>query len=281
MPVLERPGERHGFGNVSFHVSRGYDVRVMTGINRLLIGQIALERGFITAARLREALDLQAGQPLPKPLGTILVESRFITTAQLLEAVDEQVRRLKEGLAYVDAEKRELAFGRLLVRYGHVPEMRVNEALNVQQDLAERGIRKRLGQILVEAGHLRPAVVLELLAIQGKVLMSCTFCGTHQNVLKSISDKAACPKCGMPMQSYSVEVAAQPDTAYLLPHVDISTLRRAAIRDPLPEPVPPPAPPPAIPEPALEAPPPRRRGWSGVILTIVVLILLLLLALSR
>lgn len=253
----------------------------MTAANRLLFGQIALERGFITAERLREALDQQAGQPQPKPLGTIFVENGFITTDQLATVVDEQTRRLKEGLAYADAEKRELSFGRLLVRYGHVPETRVNEALRAQQDLAERGTRRRLGEILVEAGHLKPAVVLELLAIQGKVLMSCTFCGTHQNVVKSISDKAACPKCGMPMQSHSVEVAAQPDTAYLLPHVDISTLRRAAIRDPLPEPVPPPAPPPAIPEPAVEAAPPRRRGWSGVILTIVVLILLLLFALSR
>ncbi len=243
----------------------------MTAANRLLIGQIALERGLLSQEQLRQCLDLQAGQPAPKSLGALLVELGFLTEAQISLLCEEQKRRLAEDMATAPAPKDEFAFGRLLVKGGHATQEQVNEALRAQQDLAERNVRKRLGELLVEAGHLGPDAVRAVLKQQGKVLMSCTFCGRHMNVVEAIADRAACTKCGMPLEEKIAGVAAG-ETAYLLPAVDVSTLR--AVKAPsLPAPAPAPSPPP---------PPARRRGarWD-LLIVIAALAALVLFLVSR
>ena len=124
--------------------------------NRLLVGQIAVELGFVTREQLQECVDLQAGQVQPKPIGTLLVENGFLAQDRLAAVLDEQNRRLQESLPYAPAQRGAVAFGHLLVDGGLVSQERVNEALRAQQDLADRGVRKRLGELLVEAGHLSP-----------------------------------------------------------------------------------------------------------------------------
>jgi hypothetical protein len=243
----------------------------MTAPNRLLIGQIALERGWLTQDQLRQCLDLQAGQPNPKSVGALLVELRFLTEAQITQLCDEQKRRLAEEMATAPASKDELAFGRLLVKGGHATEAQVNEALRAQQDLAERNVRKRLGELLVETGRVTPDVVRSVLKQQGKALMSCTFCGRHMNVVLAIADRAACTKCGMPLEEKIAGVAAG-ETAYLLPAVDVTTLR--TVKETAPEPpapaVPPPPPPPAG----------RKARWD-LLVVIIALAILILFLLSR
>jgi hypothetical protein len=244
----------------------------MAAANRLLIGQIALERGWLTQEQLRQCLDLQAGQPNPKSVGALLVELRFLTEAQITQLCDEQKRRLAEEMATAPASKDELAFGRLLVKGGHATEAQVNEALRAQQDLAERNVRKRLGELLVETGRVTPDVVRGVLKQQGKALMSCTFCGRHMNVVLAIADRAACTKCGMPLEEKIAGVAAG-ETAYLLPAVDVTTLRAVAP----PAPVPPPAP--AVPPPP--PPPAERKARWDLLVVIIALAILILFLLSR
>jgi hypothetical protein len=188
----------------------------MAPSNRLLIGQIALELKYLTREQLQECVDLQAGQVQPKPIGTLLVESGFLTEAQLQSVMEEQKRRLEEQLPYAPAQRGAVAFGRLIVERGLACQEHVNEALRAQQDLADRGVRKRLGELLVEAGHLEPETIGELLRSQGKVLMACTFCGAHFNVLSTIAEGYPCRKCGMPLDQKTGIVSAD-DTAYLLP----------------------------------------------------------------
>jgi hypothetical protein len=187
--------------------------------NRLLIGQIAIELGFVTKEQLQECIDLQAGQMQPKPVGTLLVESGFLTGERLTAVIDEQKKRLQEALPYAPTQRGAVAFGRLIVDRGLVKQEYVNQALRAQQDLAERGVRKRLGELLVEAGHLEPESVPEILKSQGKVLMGCTFCGAHFNVLETIAEGYPCRKCGMPLDRKTGTVSAD-ETAYLLPAID-------------------------------------------------------------
>lgn len=187
--------------------------------NRLLIGQIALELKLLSREQLQECIDLQAGQVQPKPIGTLLVETGFLTPEQLAAVMAEQQRRLQESLPYAPTQRGAVAFGRLIVDHGLTTQDNVNAALRAQQDLADRGIRKRLGELLVEAGHLQADAVPELLKSQGKVLMACTFCGAHLNVLITISEGYPCRKCGMPLDQKTGIVSAD-DTAYLLPAVD-------------------------------------------------------------
>ncbi len=246
----------------------------MAAANRLLIGQIALERGLLTQDQLRQCLDLQAGQPNPKSLGVLLVELGFLTEAQISLLCEEQKRRLAEEVATAPAPKDEAAFGRLLVKAGHTSQERVNEALRAQQDLAERNVRKRLGELLVEAGHVSPDQVRAVLRTQGKAIMSCTFCGRHMNVVLAIVDRAACTKCGMPLEERIAGVAAG-ETAYLLPAVDVSTLR-AVKAPPAPAAAAPAPPPPTVPVPAG----PRKARWD-LLVVIIGLAILILFLLSR
>lgn len=187
--------------------------------NRLLIGQIAIELGFVTPEQLQECINHQAGQVQAKPVGTLLVESGFLTPERLTTVIEEQKKRLQESLPYAPTQRGAAAFGRLIVERGLVTQEHVNEALRAQQDLADRGIRKRLGEMLVEAGHLSAEAVPDVLKTQGKVLMGCTFCGAHFNVLETIAEGYPCRKCGMPLDRKTGTVSAD-ETAYLLPALD-------------------------------------------------------------
>jgi len=60
----------------------------MTGGNRLLVGQIALELSFVTREQLQECIDFQAGQPQPKPIGALLVENGFLTPEKLAAVLE-------------------------------------------------------------------------------------------------------------------------------------------------------------------------------------------------
>jgi hypothetical protein len=187
--------------------------------NRLLVGQIAIDLELIDPAQLQQCIDLQAGQAAPKPIGLLLVEIGLLTPEKLTLVLEEQKRRLQEELPYAPAQRGAVAFGRLVVERGFATQQAVNEALRAQQDLADRGVRKRLGELLVEAGHLAADAVPEILKEQGKVLMACTFCGAHLNVLSSIAEGYPCRKCGMPLDRKTGIVSAD-ETAYLLPAMD-------------------------------------------------------------
>jgi hypothetical protein len=214
--------------------------------NSLLVGQIALELGFLTDEQLRSCLDLQAGQAKPRPIGTVLLENGFLKPEQLEKVVAEQHRRMKESVPYAVATKADAAFGRLLVKSGLVTETHVNEALRAQQDFAERGTRKRLGELLVEAGRIIPQVVLTILHQQGKTIRACTFCGAHYNVLLEVADRFPCRRCGMAMADTLAGVRVE-ETAFLLPAVPLVTA------EPRPA-APPPPPPPTRRTPAPAAP---------------------------
>ena len=241
--------------------------------NRLLVGQIAVELGFVTREQLQECIDHQAGQVQPKPIGALLLESGFLTQEKLAGVLEEQKRRLQESLPYSPAQVGAVAFGHLIIQRGLVKPEHVNEALRAQQDLRDRGVRKRLGELLVEAGHLTAEAVPDILKIQGKVLMACTFCGAHYNVLITIAEGYPCRKCGMPLDQKTGIVSAD-ETAYLLPAVDprprgpMTETQRAAAQTPAPA-----APPSAI--------GPDFLGRLARILTIIGILTLILYLLTK
>jgi hypothetical protein len=233
--------------------------------NSLLFGQIALDLNLITRERLQQCLDQQAGQAKPRPIGALLLEEGFLTQEQLARAIEEQRRRLEDSVPFAPAKKADACFGRLLVLGGHATPEHVNEALRAQQDLADRGVRKRLGELLVESGRLPFEKVFIILKQQGKVLMSCTFCGTHLNVIQAIAEGYPCRRCGMPLEEKAVSVSAE-DTAYLLPPADPRVARRTAAAAA-------PAPPSA---PSTPGSRPVPLGWTILVMVLAVLSLVLL-----
>jgi hypothetical protein len=247
--------------------------------NSLLVGQIALDLQFITRQQLDECLVLQAGQVKSRSIGALLVENGFLTEEHLAKVMEEQKRRLQQGTVYSEGQKDEVSFGRLLVKAGYAKVEQVNEALRAQQDLAERGRRKRVGELLVEAGHIAPEAVLAVLKMQGKVLMACTFCGAHFNVLSSITERYPCRRCGMALGDQVVGVSAE-ESAYLLPAINTAVAppgtNGASGKAGLPSR--PEAPPQAADAPSRPASATFRRTASLVLLAGLILLLLFLLS---
>ncbi|MBI2901357.1 MAG: hypothetical protein HYY17_14325 [Planctomycetes bacterium] len=172
----------------------------MTGSNNLLIGQIALDMKLVTPEQVREVLKEQ-----PRLIGAALVAKGYITDEQLVTLIEEQRRRLDEPVDYAGVRKDDMLFGRLLVKRGHVGEEFLNLALRRQQELAESGLIKRLGEILVAVGAVTAETVRATLAMQNKTLMACPSCGTRFNV---IGEPGPCEKCGVGLVPESGDVRA-------------------------------------------------------------------------
>ena len=119
--------------------------------NELLIGQIALERKWITKKQLDAVLDVQASGA-KEPIGALLVTGKLLTEEQLSDLIDEQRRRMDQPAIYSWVRREDVLFGKMLVRSERASERAVHEGLRAQQDLAERGVVKRLGEILIDCG---------------------------------------------------------------------------------------------------------------------------------
>lgn len=186
--------------------------------NDLLLGQIALQWGFITPEQLQQCLTLQAGQEKRRPIGVLLVGAGSISEERLVRLIEEQRRRMKECASYAAARKEDLLFGKLLVKGRQTSPDRVNQALAVRQGLSERGTKRRLGELLVEAGHIEPGTVVQTLRLQGEKLMCCRLCHSQYNVILAVAEGMTCRRCGRPLEEASGSVTAD-ETSFLLPVV--------------------------------------------------------------
>jgi len=251
--------------------------------NDLLIGQIALQWGLIKQEQLQQCLTLQAGQSRRRPVGALMVDTGFIREEQLVRIIEEQRRRMKAYAAYREARKEEFLFGKLLVKGGLASLERVNEALGAQQDLTERGTKKRLGELLIDAGHITPENVHQTLRLQGKTIMVCRLCRSQYNVVLTVAEGMTCRRCGRPLEQASDSVTAD-ETSFLLP----SVVPPLPVRPPTVRMPPPPAPAEApLPVPVPAAPVTartrarRRRRTTGLLVLIVALVVLAFLLLTR
>ena len=138
----------------------------------LLLGRIAIEKGYLRPKDLDRCVRAQVGDPLCRggrfmaPLGEILVSRGYLSDVQLGDILDEQRRRLD---APSEAGRVEDAlFGRRVVKERLASPAAVNAALRLQAVMEEIGIQAvpRLGHLLVERGCLTEADVERLLARQ-------------------------------------------------------------------------------------------------------------------
>ncbi len=183
----------------------------MASDSDLIVGRLALQRGYITEEQLRECLDLQRGEMFQedpnrtkgrtalRPLGVILVSRGYLTDAQLTELLEAKRQQLETLRELRLIEKSELMLGQWLVEMGCCTQLQINKALEIQRKLAEHGVAPlpRLGGILVEHGFVDAAKVQEALRQQSKSLMVCDGCGARFNVVGVRQDRQyRCRKCG-------------------------------------------------------------------------------------
>ena len=112
------------------------------------LGKYLLDYKFVTEEQLRAALVAQkqaAKQGVAKRLGDILVEQRAISRERLEFAIEEQQK---------DTDRPVPRLGKYLLDYKFITEEQLKNALAAQHQAAERGVSKRLGDILLEQGAI-------------------------------------------------------------------------------------------------------------------------------
>jgi predicted RNA-binding Zn-ribbon protein involved in translation (DUF1610 family) len=166
-----------------------------------LLGRIAVEKGLVTEAQLKECVRDQRTAPpgTEKPLGVVLLAHGLITQKQLEELLGEQNLRLRSLDSYQKMQKVEYLFGQLLVKHNKATQIQINKCLEAQQRLAVKGASPvpRLGEILVEHGYITRETVAEILRMQNKELLFCTGCGRQLNIVDLEGGKTyRCRECG-------------------------------------------------------------------------------------
>ncbi|HYE99702.1 MAG TPA: protein kinase, partial [Planctomycetota bacterium] len=172
-----------------------------------LVGKLALQRGWITSAQLKDALSEQAaGEKVGprKPLGVILVARGHLTDEKLLDLLEEQRRLLAEQSAGVQGKKDEALFGQILLKQGLATADQLNAALRTQAEAAERGEVPvpRLGQILMTMAPAHAPAIRKTLELQNKALWTCPGCKLRYNLRQAEPGKQyRCKKCGGMLQA--------------------------------------------------------------------------------
>jgi hypothetical protein len=183
-------------------------------IKDLLLGQLAIEKGLITAAQLSEVMKEQqdgtkidpnatvsptSGTKTSRPLGTLLLAKGMIKEQDLVALLEEQSRRLESVKNVQKMQKVEYLFGQLLVKYNLATMLQINKCLEIQLKMAEKGVTPipRLGELLVDHGFVDKKTVADVLKMQDKDVLFCTGCGRQYNVVGLEEGKAyKCKECG-------------------------------------------------------------------------------------
>ena len=166
-----------------------------------LVGKLALQKGMISAAQLKDCLAEQAalqkaGQK--RPLGVIMVGRGLMKDEDLLDLLEEQKRVLAERSNYTQVRKDDFLFGQILLNQGVATSATINEALRIQAEAAERGEMSvpRLGQILIEMGVAEESQIKRTLKLQYKTLYECPGCTLKYNLVDASGEKQyRCKKC--------------------------------------------------------------------------------------
>lgn len=181
----------------------------------LLLGRIAVEKGFVPAAKVEECIKIQ--QQTHQPLGQILVQKGYLSAVQLELLIHAQQEQLNAVDPLTKRRKEAVLFGKLAVREGYVTLDALNECLAIQ---AGAGETRTLGAILIERGYLTERQVQDLLKKQFKRIMRCDACHLRFTVLTLSEGKnARCPKCKGPL--VEVQVATGEEVAT---HAEFQTM---------------------------------------------------------
>ncbi len=185
--------------------------RLVISIKDLLLGQLAVEKGFLTKAQLDDVVKEQQGDgkvdpnatvspsKSTRPLGTLLLSKGLIKEKDLVSLLEEQGRRLESVKNVQKMQKVEYLFGQLLVKYNLATMLQINKCLEIQIKMAEKGVTPipRLGELLVEHGFVDKKTVADVLKMQDKDVLFCTGCGRQYNVVGLEEGKAyKCKECG-------------------------------------------------------------------------------------
>lgn len=139
------------------------------------IGKILVQNELISAEQLRECAELQkrvrevGGSIL---LGELLIQKGFIDEPTLTGALAVQREKLAHAIAPHPLREKGLtvevdnSIGKIALQNGLIVQEQLDEALEIQKKVRSLGVEKRLGEILVDRGHVSRTAIEGLLTVQ-------------------------------------------------------------------------------------------------------------------
>jgi hypothetical protein len=132
---------------------------------KLLFGQIAVEKGFCVQEDVQSAVDVLISRAVRGDnvnLGAVMVEMGLITKTQVEDVVTaQQLKRIK---------KEDTTFGKLAIYHEFCTEEDVEFARNLQEDYARRGKPvPRIGEVLVKFGRVKPQERDAIISMQFRI----------------------------------------------------------------------------------------------------------------
>lgn len=168
-----------------------------------LFGQIAVELGILSPESLEEALERQASQDPPPPLGLVLMDLRLVTRDDLEKILDAQ-RKIVDKQRDLSKDRREdTLFGKVAVRLGFVSQDQLNECLDVQKRGGPESTL-RLGELMTRRGIVGPEQVRRVVEVQSGMAIPCPSCSTLHNVVMFM------PGASIPCRKCNVEINVPP-----------------------------------------------------------------------
>ncbi len=159
-----------------------------------LLGSLAVREGYVSAQQVEECVSLQKKGTVSKKLGEILIEKGYITPTRLSAILDIQSRQVR--IVAADPARGGL-FGQIALDLGFVPADKIEQALQEQAVLSRSGSPAMLGQILLRKGWLQTGQFLEILKVQRRGVLRCPGCDTFYRFLEADRGaKFACRRCG-------------------------------------------------------------------------------------
>ena len=135
----------------------------------LLLGQIALEKGFIDRPQLDECILLQEkyeNTETPKHLGLILLEKEYLDEEELELTLEIQRSKLNAAVDKSDLKLKDLLIGQIAIAQRLITRGQIDECLREQAKIEDLGIFLRLGEIMVKKGYLSDDKLDQILQYQ-------------------------------------------------------------------------------------------------------------------
>ncbi len=168
-----------------------------------LFGQIAVELGILSPEKLEEALQTQAADAAPRPLGLVLMDLRLVTRDDL-EKILEAQRKIADRHQERGKDRREdNLFGKVAVGLGFLSQDQLNECLDIQKREGPESTL-RLGELMTRRGLVGPEQVRRVMEVQAGLAVPCPRCATLHNVVMFM------PGSTIPCRQCSLMIAVPP-----------------------------------------------------------------------
>ncbi|MBI2933628.1 MAG: hypothetical protein HYY16_18450 [Planctomycetes bacterium] len=179
----------------------------MSDMKGLILGEIALREKILTEEQLDDCLQQQIDERNARPLGEIMIAKGYVDREGLKALLE--VQRVAFEQFQQTAQYARL-FGKIAMAKGFVTEAKLNEAIRAQIRKHARGLKSKIGQVMIELGFIDIQQFWEIIHAQGDFT-----CGTCRRLIEKPwfrSDTVVCEHCSAPAFSVSPEKAGPKPT---------------------------------------------------------------------